>query len=140
MAYCPAYIGRGFARGGFYGRNGNFARNRFFHNNDIYRDRQGIFNRGGSGRVMTDRDGNIFRRDGRGGWQQRQNGAWRSVDNAATRQNLERQDQMHNRGMMRMQNFRSHSTFGGFRGGGFGGFHGGGGFRGGGFRGGGGRR
>jgi len=23
MAYCPAYIGRGFARGGFYGRNGN---------------------------------------------------------------------------------------------------------------------
>ena len=140
MAYCPAYVGRGYARGGFYGRNGNFDRNRFFHNNDIYRDRQGVANRGGSGRLMTDRDGNIFRRNGQGGWQQRQNGAWRSVDNTSTRQNLERQDQMHNRGMMRTQNFQSaRGGFGGFRGGGFGGFHGGGGF-GGGFRGGGGRR
>jgi len=139
MAYCPAYVGRGFARGGFYGRNGDFTRNRFFHNNDIYRDRQGVFNRGGSGRLMTDRDGNIFRRDGQGGWQQRQNGTWRSVDNAGTRQNLERQDQMHNRGVMRTQNFQSaRGGFGGFRGGGFGGFHGGG--FGGGFRGGGGRR
>ena len=139
MAYCPAYVGRGFARGGFYGRNGDFARNRFFHNNDIYRDRQGVFNRGGSGRLMTDRDGNIFRRDGQGGWQQRQNGSWRSVDNAGTRQNLERQDQMHNRGVMRTQNFQSaRGGFGGFRGGGFGGFHGGG--FGGGFHGGGGRR
>jgi hypothetical protein len=139
MAYCPAYVGRGFARGGFYGRNGDFTRNRFFHNNDIYRDRQGVFNRGGSGRLMTDRDGNIFRRDGQGGWQQRQNGTWRSVDNAGTRQNLERQDQMHNRSVMRTQNFQSaRGGFGGFRGGGFGGFHGGG--FGGGFRGGGGRR
>lgn len=139
MAYCPAYVGRGFARGGFYGRNGDFARNRFFHNNDIYRDRQGVFNRGGSGRLMTDRDGNIFRRDGQGGWQQRQNGSWRSVDNAGTRQNLERQDQMHNRGVMRTQNFQSaRGGFGGFRGGGFGGFRGGG--FGGGFHGGGGRR
>jgi hypothetical protein len=62
MAYCPAYIGRGFARRGFYGRNGNFDRSRFFHNNDIYRDRQGVANRGGSGRLMTDRMG-IFSRD-----------------------------------------------------------------------------
>jgi hypothetical protein len=140
MAYCPAYVGRGFARGGFYGRHDNFAGNHFFRNNDIYRDRQGVFNRGGgSGRLMTDRDGNIFRRDGQGGWQQRQNGNWRSVDNAGTRQNLERQDQMHNRGVMRTQNFQSaRGGFGGFRGGGFGGFHGGG--FGGGFHGGGGRR
>ena len=139
MVYRPAYIGRGFARGGFYGRHDNFAGNHFFHNNDIYRDRQGVFNRGGSGRLMTDRDGNIFRRDGQGGWQQRQSGNWRSVDNAATRQNLERQDQMHNRGMMRTQNFQSaRGGFAGFRGGGFGGFHGGG--FGGGFHGGGGRR
>jgi hypothetical protein len=139
MAYRPPFVGRGFAHGGFYGRGSNFPGNRMFHNNNIYQDRQGIFNRGGSGRVMTDRDGNIYRRDGQGGWQQRQNGNWRSVGNTATRQNLERQDQMHTRGMMRRQNFQqARGGFGGFRGGSFGGFRGGG--FGGGFHGGGGRR
>jgi hypothetical protein len=132
--YRPAYAGWGFYHHGFYGRNSYFVHNRYFHNTNIYRERQDMIDRG-NGRIVTDRDGNVFRRDGQGGWQQRQSGAWRPINNEGMRQNLERQEQIHNRGMIRANNFQlSHGSFGGFRGGSFGGF------RGGGFRGGGGRR
>ena len=139
--YRPAYAGWGFYHHGFYGRNSYFVHNRYFHNTNIYRERQDVFNRG-NGRITTDREGNVFRRDGQGGWQQRQNGAWRPVNNEGMRQNLERQEQLHNRGTIRANNFQlSHGSFGGFRGGGFrsggfrgGGFRGGGGFHGGGRR------
>jgi hypothetical protein len=135
MAFRPPYGGWGFYHQGFYGPHSYFARNDYFHNNNIYRERQGVFNRNGE-RVISDRNGNVYRRDGQGGWQQRQSGAWRPVNDKAQRQNLERQEQTHDRGMMRTQNFQmSRGGFGGFRGGGGGGFRGGGG---GGFRGGGG--
>jgi hypothetical protein len=137
MAFRPPYGGWNFYHRGFYGPHSYFARNDYFHNNNIYRERQGIFNRNSNERVISDRNGNVFRRDGQGGWQQRQSGAWRAVNDQAQRQNLERQEQMHSRGMTRSQNFQmSRGGFGGFRGGGggFGGFRGGGG---GGFRGGG---
>jgi hypothetical protein len=136
VAFRPPYAGWNFYHRGFYGPHSYIARNDYFHANNIYRDRQGVFNRNGSERVISDHNGNIFRRNGQGGWEQRQSGAWRPVNDQGQRQNLERQEQMHNRGMTRSQNFQmSRGSFGGFRGGG-GGFRGGGG----GFRGGGGRR
>jgi hypothetical protein len=145
LAFRPPYAGWNFYHHGFYGRNSYFDRDEYFHTNNIYRDRPGIVNRHGNERVVTDRNGSIFRRDGQGGWQQRQAGGWRPVNDEGQRQGLERQEQLHDRGMIRTQNFHmSREGFGGFRGGsGFGGFRGGGGgFRGGGggFHGGGGRR
>lgn len=135
MGFRPPYAGWNFYHRGFYGDRSYFARNDYFHNNNIYRGRQGILNRNGNERIITDRNGNVFRRDGRGGWQQRQTGAWRPVNDQAQRQNLERQEQMHNRGMIRSQNFHmSRGGFGGFRGGGGGFRGGGGGFPGGGRR------
>jgi hypothetical protein len=129
--YRPAYVGRGFDHRGFYGRESYLGRNRFNYNNNIYRDRQDIAGREFQGRVTSDRDGNVFRRNAQGSWEQRQGGTWRSVNNNSQRQNLDRQEQQHDRGMMRTQN--SQMARGGF----FGGARGGG-FRGGGFRGGGG--
>jgi hypothetical protein len=59
--------------------------------------------------VYSDRSGNIFRRDQQSNqWQQRQqNQQWRPVQsNAPQIQNLNRQQQMRDRGQMRSQNFQ----------------------------------
>ncbi|MDP4147949.1 MAG: hypothetical protein Q8927_10280 [Bacteroidota bacterium] len=74
-------------------------------NNDVYR-----FRRDGRTRpspFFTDKSGNIFRHDGNGNWQQRNNRQWKSLDNkpGAAPQNLIRQERSLQRGLMRRENF-----------------------------------
>ena len=81
--------------------------------------------RGGAG-VVTDRQGNVFQRDGNGQWQTRSGGGARP-----SAPQLDRQAQMQQRGTMRANNFTRARTFsaphfGGFRGGFGGGGRGGG--------------
>jgi len=78
---------------------------------NLYRDRWGILNRETGDRITTDRDGNVYRRNEQGNWDLRNNGAWRPVNDAAQRQSLEHQEQQHDRGLTRMQNFQR--AFGG---------------------------
>ncbi len=125
--YRPPYIGQGFYHNGFYGRNSFVARNRFVNYNNIYQERPDVINREAPSRIMTDREGNIYRRNAGGNLEQRRNGTWRSVENSGQRQNLERQEQQHDRGQMRTQNFQMSrgGVFGSMRSGG-GGSRGGG--------------
>jgi len=122
VIYRPPYFGHYFAPHGFYGRNSFAAGNRIYHNNNnIYRGRQGVSPREIPQRVTTDRMGNIYRQDGNGNWQQRDGRNWAPVDNRQqqTIQNLNRQQQMRERGAVRSQNFQmSRSSGGGFRSGG----------------------
>ena len=59
--------------------------------------------------ITTDREGNIFQRNNNGQFQQRQENQWRPVDNNRNNvmQNLNNQQQMHDRGQQRSQNFQS---------------------------------
>jgi hypothetical protein len=64
--------------------------------------------------VTTDRQGNVYQRvpattnNNNAQWQQRQQGQWKPVDNNnQAAQNLNRQQQMHDRGEARTQNFQS---------------------------------
>jgi len=147
--------GRGYAPHGWYGRNPAFADRGYVHaNNNLYRGRTGITEggdfRGGrpgvepgrgaepgravepgrnDGRVVTDRQGNVFQRDGNGQWQTRSGGGARP-----SAPQLDRQAQQQQRGTMRANNFQhaqsfSAPHFGGFRGGFGGGGRGGGGRR-----------
>jgi hypothetical protein len=113
--YRPPYIGRGFYHNGFYGGNSFVPTDRFVNYNNIYRNRPDVINRETSSRILTDRDGNVYRRNERGEWEQRQGGTWRPVENTRQRQNLERQEQQHTRGQIRTQNF--HMSRGGIFGG-----------------------
>ncbi len=77
----------------------------------------GGYNRGGvnrpndayrpSNNVFSDRQGNVYQRGGQGQWQQRQNRQWAPVNNGRSDviRNLNRQQQMRDRGEMRAQNF-----------------------------------
>jgi len=91
-------------------------------------------NQQGGGRpanVFSDRQGNVYQRAEQGQWQQRENRQWRPVTGNTQPdviRNLNRQQQMRDRGEMRTQNFeraRSNSSGGGrapsFNGGGGGG-------------------
>jgi hypothetical protein len=113
---------------------------------------------GGKNNVFADRNGNVYRREAKGNWQEHRGGQWNRPQAAARptprptqaarpsfdANRLNRDFQARQRGQMRTQNFQRFQSSpaarsfggggGGFRGGG-GGFHGGGG---GGFRGGGG--
>jgi hypothetical protein len=82
-----------------------------------------VINRQTPARIVTDRDGNVYRRNATGQWEQRQGGTWRPVENNRQRQNLDRQEQQHDRGQMRTQNFHMSrgGIFGGMRSGGGGG-------------------
>ncbi|UAY52679.1 hypothetical protein [Ferruginibacter albus] len=70
--------------------------------------------------IQTDRDGNVYRRDNTTPntnsqqWQQRQQNQWRNVDNNTTNRttidNLNRQQQMRERGQQRVQNFQQQRT------------------------------
>jgi hypothetical protein len=68
--------------------------------------------------VYSDRNGNVFQRNQTNNqWQQRQSNQWRPVsgNNQAVQQNLNRQQQMHDRGQISAQNFeRARSGGGGF--------------------------
>ncbi len=57
--------------------------------------------------VTTDRSGNVFQRNTQGQWQQRQQRQWQPVNNNQQVQNLNRQQQMRDRGQTRTQNFQS---------------------------------
>lgn len=85
--------------------------------------RPGGFSRPGNNNVFSDRSGNVYQRNqSTNQWQQRQsNNQWRPVtNNPSIQQNLNREQQMRDRGQTRTQNFQS-SGFGGSRpsGGGF---------------------
>jgi hypothetical protein len=149
--YHPAAwgYGRGDRPHSFYGRDVPINRNGYVHsNNNIYRNRRGIAPRNGSayaagrnnnnragfmndrsgGRgennVMSDRQGNVYQRGAQGGWQQRSIRGGTQTDHfpAQVSGNLNRQQQMRDRGQMRAMNFQrvrafSAPGFGGSRGG-----------------------
>src|SRR5579859_7668830 len=89
----------------------------------------GGFTRPGANNVFSDRSGNVYQRNqATNQWQQRSNNnSWRPVgNNPSVQQNLNRQQQMRDRGFTRTQNFQQSHTGGG--GGGFSRPSGGGGF------------
>jgi hypothetical protein len=57
--------------------------------------------------VFSDRQGNVYQRTTQGQWQQRTNRQWSPVNSTQQAQNLERQQQMRDRGTVRAQNFQS---------------------------------
>jgi hypothetical protein len=148
--YRPAYRSWG-ARynssrhGGYYGRNalnngGKYLNMRY--RNNLYANRSGIIPRdygesfgnynnrlfSAENAIFSDRHGNVFQRGGQGIWQQRMNRQWSPVRNEQFNMtsNLNRQQQMFERGQMRAQNFQRASTMSGMRFGSSGGFAGGG--------------
>ncbi|HTS43213.1 MAG TPA: hypothetical protein VMH01_02380 [Puia sp.] len=60
-----------------------------------------------SSNVFSDRQGNVYQRSNQGQWQQRQNRQWTPVNNSQPNviNNLNRQQQMRDRGQVRAQNF-----------------------------------
>jgi hypothetical protein len=70
--------------------------------------RPGGVARPGGNNVFSDRQGNVYQRNqSTNQWQQRQSNSWRPVgNNPAVQQNLNRQQQMQNRGQVRTQNFQ----------------------------------
>jgi hypothetical protein len=152
--YRPAYRSwgaryHGGNRGGYYGRNASIERSNHMdmrYANNIYRNREGVIARNSGtasnfnnrvlspgNTIFSDRQGNIYQRGSQGQWQQRANRQWSSVNNArsSVTRNLNRQQQMRERGQVRSQNFQRASSFSGMRFGGGGGFRSGGGFSGG---------
>lgn len=82
----------------------------------------GVTRPGGSNNVFSDRSGNVYQRNqSTNQWQQRSNNSWQPVrNNPGVQQNLNREQQMRDRGFTRQQNFQQSRSFGG--GGGGGGF------------------
>ena len=72
--------------------------------------RPGVSRPGGN--VYSDRQGNVYQRNqSTNQWQQRStNNSWRPVQNSATTQGLNRQQQQFNRGQVRTQNFQQART------------------------------
>lgn len=94
--------------------------------------------------IQTDRTGNVYQRNNNQQWQQRQQNQWKPVDNSGQNnvvQDLNRQQQMRDRGAQRTQNFQYSTRQANTGGGGFSrpGNNGGGGRQNGGGFGGGGR-
>lgn len=81
--------------------------------------RPGNFGRPGGNNVFSDRSGNVYQRNSTSNqWQQRQsNNQWGRPSTPGVQQNLNREQQMRDRGQTRTQNFNQARTFGG--GGGF---------------------
>jgi hypothetical protein len=73
----------------------------------------GGFTRPGGSNVFSDRNGNVYQHNqATNQWQQRQQGSWKPVgNNAQVQQNLNRQQQMRDRGQVRTQNFQQAHTF-----------------------------
>lgn len=121
-------ISRGatFARPGAPGYNGGRS-GAGFNNGGRPTTAQGGFSRPGAGNnVYSDRQGNVFQRNqSTNQWQQRSNNSWRPVgNNPSVQQNLNREQQMRDRGFTRQQNFQQSRSFnsGGSRPSGGGGF------------------
>ena len=68
--------------------------------------------RPGTNNVFSDRSGNVYQRNpSNNQWQQRSNNSWRPVqNNPSVQQNLNRQQQMRDRGQTRAQNFNQART------------------------------
>jgi len=66
-------------------------------------------NRAQAPNITTDREGNVYQRGENGQVQQRQGNQWKPVDNSRNNviQNLNMQQQNHERGQMRVQNFQT---------------------------------
>ncbi len=132
-------------RSGIAARNGSaFAGGRNDNNRAGFRN--GISGGRAANNVITDRLGNVYQRGAQGGWQQHftRGGTQSNSPAPGLSKNLDRQQQMRDRGQVRSQNFQRVQQFsaprsggfrsapGGFHGassgfhGGFGGFHGGG--------------
>jgi hypothetical protein len=78
--------------------------------------RPGGFSRpGASNNVFSDRSGNVYQRNqSTNQWQQRSNNSWQPVrNNPGVQQNLNREQQMRDRGFTRQQNFQQSRSFGG---------------------------
>ncbi len=61
--------------------------------------------------ITTDRQGNVFQRNQNGAIQQRQGSSWQPVNNNSNAaQNFNQQQQQHDRGQQRAQNFQSQRT------------------------------
>ena len=70
-------------------------------------------NNGPANNVYSDRQGNVYQRAGQGQWQQRSNRQWAPVSNnpPEVTRNLDRQQQMRDRGQVRTQNFQRAQSF-----------------------------
>ncbi len=113
VVYRPPYMTGNLVHRGMYGRNSYFAREWLFRSeNNIYRNRPGVLRREPAERVTTDREGNVYRRNAQGSWDERRDATWKPVNNAQ-RQNLDRQEQLHDRALVRSQSFQW--ARGGFR-------------------------
>lgn len=132
--YRPPYRwGGDYRRVGFYGNNVTRVNNvRIYNNTNIYNYRRNVvtvnrvgntrsgfrdprninrgggdFNRRPQNNVYSDRQGNVYERNGQGQWQQRQRREWAPVNNNNQVQNLERENQLRNRGQARTQIFEN---------------------------------
>ncbi|MDR3713420.1 MAG: hypothetical protein P4L51_11425 [Puia sp.] len=109
-------------RTNIYSNRSGVITNRFVNNRSPFSNRPGAVNRpGGFGpgagnrpnaagsnrnNVFSDRNGNVFQRNQNNQWQQRQSNQWRPVQgNNQAVQNLNRQQQLRDRGQTRTQNF-----------------------------------
>ena len=81
-----------------------------FRNNNFPSSPEQLQNRQISPRVLSDQQGNVYQRSNEGQWQQRQQNQWKPVtpsQRPEVLQNLNRQQQMMDRGQTRTQNFQS---------------------------------
>jgi hypothetical protein len=94
-------------RGGNFGRPANYTPNGG-------RSEQPGYPRPANSNVFSDRQGNVYQRNTTGQWQQRANRQWNPVStmqHPEVVQNLNRQQQMRDRGQVRSQNFQSARSF-----------------------------
>ncbi|PWT70698.1 MAG: hypothetical protein C5B59_20050 [Bacteroidetes bacterium] len=98
-------------------------------NNQLPNNRQAPTSRQNNN-VYADRDGNVFQKDDKGNWNQRDNRSqsWQSARDNPSTNNLNRESQARDRGNNRANNFNQQRSMSGSRGGG-GGMRGGGGRR-----------
>ncbi len=94
-----------------YGQGSNNANNRAMNRGNA----QAPMNRTNPAvnNVYADRQGNVYQRGGQGQWQQRSNRQWAPVNNnpPEVTRNLDRQQQMRDRGQVRTQNFQRAQSF-----------------------------
>jgi len=115
-SYRPPYVWHHYRGHGLYERDIRRVEN-VNHINNLYRPRPDVLTKPPAQRIYSDRNGNVYKKDGRGDWQQRDGNQWKNLTNRpAVIQHLDKQEQMHERGQMRIQNFqqmRGGSTGGG---------------------------
>jgi hypothetical protein len=93
-----------------YGQGSNNTNNRTMNRGNSQAPNR---NNGPANNVYSDRQGNVYQRAGQGQWQQRSNRQWAPVNNnpPEVTRNLDRQQQMRDRGQVRTQNFQRAQSF-----------------------------